>query len=193
MRQTRGFTMVELLVALTIIGLIAALASGSIRLGLRGNERLLQQADTAETGRILEGQLRRWLETAEPVVVESRDRLPVPLLGSAEALEFSTEMAGRDGIGGLWRVRLTAAEGDALVMERRRILGEEEAAETDRAVLAPGPGAVRFAYSDGKAWLDAWREPTRLPRKIRISITPAQGALAPTEMIVAPSITRGPR
>lgn len=184
--------MIELLVALTIIGLIAMLASGSIRLGLASNERLLEKADSAETTRILQGQLRQWLEAAEPVVVDERDRAPLPLLGTSEAVEFSAEMSGRDGIGGLWRVRLAAVEG-TLVMERRRIVDEALGPDLDRAVLAPQLAGLRFAYSDGRGWRDEWREPSRLPAKIRLTLTAAAEGVMPVELIVAPAITRGPR
>lgn len=192
MRRTCGFTLIELLVALTIIGLIATLASGSIRLGLRGNERLLEKADASETARVLQGQLRQWLEAAEPVVVDERDQAPVPFLGAAGTMEFSAEMSGRDGIGGLWRVRLSATDG-ALVMERRRILDETLGPEIDRTVLAPRLSGVRFAYSDGRAWRDDWKEASRLPRKIRLSLQSAEEGTSPIELIVAPAVTRGPR
>lgn len=192
MKRAAGFTLIELLVALVIIGLIAVLASGSIRLGLRSNERLLSRAETADAERVLQGQVRHWLETAEPLVVDQQGRAPLPLAGGPEAIEFSTEMPGRDGIGGLWRVRMLVQD-DALVIERRRLLEEGLGPEIDRAVLVPGMAGVRFAYSDGGDWQDAWTESSRLPRKIRLTLLSTTSGLPPTEMIVAPALTRGPR
>lgn len=192
MRRAAGFTLIELLVALVIIGLIATLAAGSIRLGLRSNERLLSRAETADGERVLQGQVRHWLETAEPLVVDQPGRAPLPLAGSPETIEFNTEMPGRDGIGGLWRVRMLV-EDDALLIERRRLVEDALGPEIDRSVLLHGMAGVRFAYSDGGDWQEAWTESSRLPRKIRLTLLSSAPGIPPAEMIVAPAVTRGPR
>jgi len=192
MKGAPGFTLIELLVALVIVGLIATLASGSIRLGLRSNERLLSGAEAADAERAMQGQVRHWLESAEPLVVEQPDRASLPLAGGPEAIEFSTEMPGRDGIGGLWRVRMLV-EDDALLIERQRLVEDGLGREIDRSILVPGTAGVRFAYSDGGDWQDAWTEASRLPRKIRLTLTSSMPGVPPAEMIVAPAVTRGPR
>ena len=197
MKRRAGFTLVELIAALIVVGLIGAIVAGTLRLGVRAQERLLARTEAMEDRRVVLGQLRRHLEAIEPLWLVGRDGMRVAFRGNAGELWFAAEMPGSDGVGGIWLAHLAmagAAEGLALTLERQLL------AESSSFVIAPGleRGTVidglqnaRFAYSDGRQWLDRWDDATRLPAKIRLTLDVSDQAPWPP-LIVAPA-RREPR
>lgn len=197
MRSRAGFTLVELIAALVAVGLIGAIVAGTLRLGVRSQERLLARSEAMEDRRVVLGQLRRHLEAAGPFWLVGRDEMRVAFRGEARELWFAAEMPGGDGAGGVWLARLAlagGADGVALTIERR-LLAEAQSFAFDQATesgtLVDGLREARFAYSDGRLWLDRWDDPTRLPAKIRLTLAGSGGQPWP-ELIVAP-VLRQPR
>lgn len=197
MRRRDGFTLVELVAALVALGLIGAIVAGTLRLGLRAQERLLVRSEALEDRRVVLGQLRRHLEAAAPFWLVGPSEMRVAFRGDMRELWFAAEMPGGDGAGGIWLARLTVAAGDggsSLAIERR-LLAEAQGFAlgkgTESGVVLDGLQGGRFSYSDGRQWLDRWDDPTRLPAKIRIALQGPNGAPWP-DLIVAPAL-REPR
>ncbi|WP_119419879.1 prepilin-type N-terminal cleavage/methylation domain-containing protein [Desertibaculum subflavum] len=197
MRRHAGFTLVELIAALVAVGLIGAIVAGTLRLGLRSQERLLARSEVMEDRRVVLGQLRRHLEAAGPFWLVGRDGMRVAFRGEARELWFAAEMPGGDGAGGIWLARLASVGGDGGVTLRidRGVLAEAQgfalSHKVETGAVIDGLQAARFAYSDGGRWLDRWDDPTRLPAKIRLTLASSSGDPWP-ELIVAP-VLRQPR
>lgn len=197
MRRRAGFTLVELIAALIVVGLIGAIVAGTLRLGLRAQERLLARTEAMEDRRVVLGQLRRHLEAIEPLWLVGRDGMRVAFRGNAGELWFAAEMPGGDGAGGIWLAHLAlagSAEMSSLTLERQ-LLAEASSfvvpPDAERGIVIDGLHDARFAYSDGRQWLDRWDDATRLPAKIRLTLgTADQGPWPP--LIVAPA-RREPR
>ena len=64
--RQQGFTLLELLIALTLLGLILVLLFGGLRLGVRSWDASQQQIDTLNSLRSLESFLRREMSVAQP-------------------------------------------------------------------------------------------------------------------------------
>lgn len=197
MKSRAGFTLVELIAALVVVGLIGAIVAGTLRLGVRAQERLLARTEAMEDRRVVLGQLRRHLEAIEPLWLVGPDAMRVAFRGDARELWFAAEMPGSDGAGGVWLTRLALtgmADNLALRLERQLLSearGFSVGTGAERGTIIDGLQGARFAYSDGRRWLDRWDDATRLPAKIRLSFDSTDQGAWP-ELIVAPA-RREPR
>ena len=92
-RSSGGFTLVELLVALTLLALLSALTFSGFRFGARAWERAGAHIDHAAEIQVVQAFLRVRLSEAAPVLEagENPDRL-IAFAGDAESLTFVTIM-----------------------------------------------------------------------------------------------------
>jgi general secretion pathway protein J len=66
--RQRGFTLVELLVGLTLLGLIVAVLAGALRIGLIGARTVDDRSGWLNEVRTVQGVIRRAVESSRPVV-----------------------------------------------------------------------------------------------------------------------------
>lgn len=219
-RYARGFTLLEFVVAMTLVALIMALMSGGLYLGARTWEGVDGKAARVAEARLASGFLRRQLTALRDVpYAREGDGQTVPLFwGNAGMLEWVAPLPDYVGHGGLSLMRVSLhGDGDArqLVLERwffhpellagrqagpawERLTptaaaqdgqGDVDTATYGRHVLIDRVGAWRIDYfgapdgDDEAAWLDAWSDPRRYPRLVRIRLAP-EGEAWP-ELVVA--------
>ena len=173
-RRMAGFTLLELLVALMLLGLISTLALGGVRLGARTWETVSQRAGENGRMQMVRAFLTRELAQAVPVYVPDGGReRRLAYEGDRESLVFVAPLAPHFGLGGFQRLELFVdhdedpAAGNRLILKRRqhhRADGLDAAgAEDEIHLLLDGIEEVRFAYResarDGAApWSDEWRD-----------------------------------
>ena len=109
-----GFTLVEVLIALALTGLVALLALSGTRLAALGLDRVAAAAQGLEERRNLEALLRREISAAVASPLANR----APLAGTPQRIEFLS--LAEDGGAGLYRVTLDV-EASALVLRRSRV------------------------------------------------------------------------
>lgn len=204
-RRQRGFTLLELLVALTLLGFMVTMVFSSLRLGTRAWEA----ADRREREVYLVQQLLRDRLSTAYIPAESGFATgtgpggPEAIFeGEPDYLSFIAPLPDLFGVGGLYRVRLEVVAGagsDTLVMSWRlwRPGGEEpvdtELDERSRRVLLDGIEAGEFAFfgppASGPAragWQDSWRDRYDLPLLVRIGVEHPEMAWPP--LLVAPAM-----
>jgi general secretion pathway protein J len=177
--RTGGFTLLELLIALSIVGVLLAIAFGGLRMGVmawaRGDDRAEQQQHTRSLNQILvrtmgatypykgafgEGPEKRLLFKGERRRVELVSQLPafpmaVPAAFTAVVIDLEDDAQGR-----------------ALVV-RQRILPNRQPFEKAEVVLRDRAiHDLEIGYLDeGGSWSDTW-EPSsdtpKLPSAIRL-------------------------
>jgi general secretion pathway protein J len=175
MRDQRGFTLVELLVALALTGLVALLLLEGTRMAAQGTNRAAAQADRLEAHRTLEDLLRRELSAAV-----ASPLLPnvAPLVGGPQKLEFLS--LAEDGGAGLYRIRLEIENG-GLVMSRSPVAG----GAPDRTVLAPRIASLALAYfgtapeTGASKWRERWEGMRALPSLVRVTFDLGDGIVHP--------------
>lgn len=178
-----GFTLLEVLVAVTVFALMATALYSSFRLGVRSWQAGVREGAAAEDIRVVQQFLGRYLGDAVPVVVSDGDGWRNHFEGAPEAMYFVTEMPAHLGFGGLYEVWLgLTADGDAgrLVVERRlfhpELAAEPGAGALDRSILAEGLESVTIDYygpgeEGGEAgWHRTWTRQVRLPDLVRLRV-----------------------
>lgn len=202
-----GFTLLELLIALALLGLILVLLFGGLRLGVRSWDAVQQQVDNLSAVRSAESFLRREMEQAFPYRWKKPDKR-LAFLGERDKVRFISRLPDRIGVGGLYAVSLELEHRGTsrrLMWKHVPIHSEmRDFADLDQAqevVLAgsdrSGVEDIWLTYfgRDGEStmprWVDRWDNNAGLPILIRIQIRLTDGAEWP-DFVVAPMLTEDP-
>ena len=175
--MTRGFTLVETLVALFVFGLIAA--AGVIILGNSADAQLRigEASRSVQDMQRLRAALRADLgQMAVRVTREATGaRRPAFVAGGDDGRLFAFVRRGWENPDGAPRASLQAVSyrhfGDRL--ERLAAPHADGAADTEPAVLLSEVTAVAVAYRDGEGWRTDWdaRRADAVPAAISLEVT----------------------
>lgn len=196
-----GFTLVELLIALTLLALMCAVIFGALELSGRSWDRGEVRAEANAGMRLAQEFLRTNLEAQHPLRLRKVLDLPLMFSGDTDNLRYAAPIPERVLGGGIWYFRLSVAKDEAhspLILER---MIPDLAASTipdfdkaERSVLAENIDELKIAYygrdpdastAMDPTWHDRWEDKQRLPILIRIDVTPKDAPPWPT-LIVAP-------
>ncbi len=198
-----GFTLVELLVALALLGLLASLMFGGFRFGVRAWERVGAHADHASDIQWAQGFLRRRPNEAALVRAAIEDRNPPVLFdGGPNSLAFVTVLPVYGDVGGHSVLRLSLRPGKTggelvLGWAPHRFDAEDLEDElVDERVLLDGVERIELAYhgrqdpdSPRASWLSEWREADALPGLVRIRLVFAEGSRRRwPDLVVSPMV-----
>lgn len=198
-REPRGFTLVEVLIAITITLLIVPLAVDGVRSGLGTWERLKHHGDDADRARAAQRLLRRQISEALPITAHDADGVRrVAFRGSNAELQFVARLPLRAAGGGLFtqRVRITG-RGDrkALTLSYWALDGSDAGTVPEEEIvnvtLATGVKHGRFDYfgswrlGEKPDWHAQWENRRDLPRRVRLRIErQGNGARTWSELII---------
>jgi general secretion pathway protein J len=189
-KREAGFTLVEMLVAMTLLGFLTVLLFGGLRLGTRTWERT-QQSYAGE--RALQSVSRLLAANiAQTYPLQLRDasgHVRIDFDGRAHALSWIS--AAPTARGAMTRLRLRADnEAGAVTIAA----GDELASGATPHRLA-GIAALQIRYfgrrADDKAprWGDDWHDQPWLPTLIRLRLQFQDRAIAWREIVVAPRLS----
>lgn len=197
----RGFTLLELMVALVLLALLSAVLFGSLRLAGRSTDGGEQKAEDSASMRLVQSFLRANLEAQHPLRMRKIVDWPLLFTGTGDEIRYAAELPARVAGGGVWFYRLAVHADEPkspLVLERvvpdLAAEAPPEFTDAERSVLADGIASLKLAYygrdadaalSVAPTWRERWDDPQRLPLMIRIDVTPRRGAPWPT-LYVAP-------
>ena len=180
-KTSRGFTLVELLVALALAGIVMVLLTDELRLASLGFGQISHKSEQLAVRRDVEDLLRRELGSAVAAPLIANE---LPFTGTASSMKFVS--LSDDSGPGLYQVELgfQAQDGGRLVLTRRLV---EPAAgrQVERTVLASPVRDFKAFYFGAPApnsdprWLDRWADTRYPPSLVRIFFDAGGGASTP--------------
>jgi general secretion pathway protein J len=200
LRDQAGFTLVEALVALTLLSLLSIALTVSLRLGVDAWARGSAHSDQLSRITVVQGLLRRMVGEAYPYFLSNDPTRPyVDFEGTSESLAFLASTPIVLGDIGRSKFRLSIAKHDGLsdlVMTSQAELAAVDApSKVDKKMLLASTAFIEFAYfgklrSEINAqWHDRWTGQTALPQLLRIQVRFPEGdsRLWP-DFVIAPRI-----
>lgn len=168
-----GFTLLELIIALTILTLVTLLISNGFRIGMNAWEK--GEAETGETQRlrVLSGLLYQQLKSAYPYNMEIEDEKVVLFEGEADNVLFVTSLTD-SSYGGLKWVRYSYK--DETILYKEGILPDKKLTDQlsgNEEILDSEIDEFNIEYfsTDDGEWKKSWDFGGSLPGAVRIKIS----------------------
>ena len=199
MRRARGFTLIEMVVALALLGTMMLLMYSGLTFGLRGWDAADTNGRRTADRRIAENFLRREIGEVFPMRFKDSMTLKIAFEGKENRLRFASSRPAGISASGLSLVSIEVEAADDVKRTRnlvmRRAMPDDDAKDfapldkAERTVLFEGVDGVVFEYfgsendfTDPK-WEGTWDYAGRVPQLIRIRIRTAGGGSLP-EMVM---------
>jgi general secretion pathway protein J len=173
----RGFTLLELMISLVMIGVIALIITGAMRLGVRavntGEKKIDYLERTRTSFNIIDSQIQSQIPLSYEVDGEKRYYFQ----GDKGSLQFPTNYSIWGGQKGYVIVRYKVESDDTgkqFLSVSENIIGMKNNRESS---LFSAVDAIRFEYffkdpteEKGK-WVDTWTDSANIPEKIKLHLT----------------------
>ena len=192
----RGFTLMEMMIAMVLIGLALTIAFAALRFSSRSWERTDELGAELDQLRIAYNVVRRQLGQAQAIKPDEARRTLL-FHGGSQSLEFVAPAPVQDGrLAALYRYRLRFMDGEqgkSLLLEHRPYYPGDDPgwqAEVETSLLLSGMQGGRFSYFSAMPlqqqsdWQAQWDVPERLPGMVRMEIQLREQA-APWPALVA--------
>jgi general secretion pathway protein J len=202
MNPSRGFTLVELLLAITLLSILLALAYGGLHAATQATDR--GQTILEESGRLRMAHqfVHKQLNQAIPLAFNQQDGKTTEgdkaemFLGTSSSIRFVGPMPGYLGFGGPQVQQLSIVAGEdglELVLEHALVQGFEESRLAERAPigLIDHIATAEFGFlgrdeaGELLPWASVWEETDKLPLAILLEIEFEEGSYTHWPLLVA--------
>jgi len=195
-----GFTLVELLVAITLVALITTVLFGGLRFGTRAASAVAARVDRSSQIAGIYDFMQSELTDARLLPTSADATQPSASFdGQPDAISFVTIPPAYLALGGFHMLHVAmerAGQTRRLIVSWQQVPRGSlpaEAATLQPSILLDKVTTVEFGYFGAAEanrppeWQDHWTERTDLPQMIRLRITLADGWRGP-DLIIAPRI-----
>lgn len=157
---TRGFTLIELIIAVAVFAVISVVVFTGLSATLGGGERVAREAEWLgnlqrafatvgeDLGQVAPRPVRNTFGEREPPVLWRENELWVTRGGRERLLD--------PGLGNLQRVGYALDEEDGLLRLSHQTADQPIGAEPERRVILDGVDDLRFRFHTGEEWIDEW-------------------------------------
>ena len=172
MGRSKGFTLLEAVIAVFLLSLIALVCGMALRVGVTTYEKTQKYASKFESQTINYYRLFEQLKHTCPYKAERGGRYDF-FKGESDRVGFITSLSlTQPGIPGFFRVEYSYEDGKLWVREMRILDTSylyKDWEDEDKRELLSGLQGLTFQYFDGKDWQDEWRK-IGLPKAIKVKI-----------------------
>jgi general secretion pathway protein J len=192
---SEGFSLLEMLIALTLFGLVTVMLFGGLQLGTRVMESGGKRSEQASRLSVASEFLRAQLAQAQPVERTEGERIdgkmPIEFDGAADSVAFVGPTSAYQPVGGLQTLNIyTDRQGGKarLMADWRpyRTGGDMPSDEAGRrSVLFDDVSSVELAYfgaltnKEKPRWRQEWRDQTALPSLVHMRVAFRDGRTSP--------------
>jgi general secretion pathway protein J len=188
-----GFTLLEVMLGLTITAMVMVILLAALRLGHRSQEKGMARVEVAQRMRIVSDRLSWMISGAYPYRYQDSDDQKKQYLlfrGSSSSLEFVTTSTDAFSntpadIAGLKFVRLSVGASGLMAQEKVFFMGVDYDVfeEDEEFIFGPRISSMEFEYmdmdedTDTIEWSAGWdtEEKNYLPSVVRITLTLKHG------------------
>lgn len=204
MNRHGGFTLIEVLLAISLVALIMAMAYGGFRASVRATssgEAIIEENNRL---RVVQQFMRRQLMRAQSLVIEEDEEgYQMRFQGERERVRFVAPMPGYLSFGGSYVQEFSlerGADGLELVYYYAMLNGYEpgDLEHTDGIVLLDNLADGRFVFlqrdeenDEDVFWTDFWEEEDRMPLAVAAEIDLDRDRNAVWPDLVAPVMVDG--
>jgi len=192
-RRNAGFTLMEVLVVMTIMGLMMPLIYANVRAGVTAWVQGQVHVSSVSKVQNIQMRLRKQLSQAYPKYLASPG-VPghVEFEGQARSLQFISPMPEALGSGGWAKTTLSILPDDKgvqLTLSQRPELAWEDAPDAPPDRLIGDLKSASFTYfGSDNVWHDDWSNQKELPRLIKLQAEFADGKGVWPDLVVMPQI-----
>ena len=182
--RASGFTLVELLLSITLMSILLGLTYTGLRAASRSSERGEIMLAAGGEMRASHQFVRRQLNQMLPLpfdVTDSTDEVRIVFAGDARSIQYVAPMPGYLGSGGpqVQLIELTSGSDSVLQFSHALLQGYEEDQLFDRdpVILLDGVQSGGFEFlgldeeGEPMAWTSSWDQPELLPEAVRLNVT----------------------
>ena len=182
-----GFTLLELLLSIILIGLIMTMAYGGLSSSIKAATRGDDMVKRNNRLRAVQGFVRRQIANALPLTMRSEEQLQddlslVRFEGADDEMRFIAPMPGYLGHGGPHE-QIFSFERGQLLFDHRLLQNDEDSElaraieERDPLVLLTDLRDVKFSYllaseeeDINPEWVDDWEDSSQTPLMVRVEV-----------------------
>ena len=174
-----GFTLIEVVVAITLLSLICLALFSAIHLSTRAWERSAAPLETALETQAIAGLMRRQLAQTHAIFAQDGGDTVAAFYGDARTMRFISPLPSHRGVGGLYAIEFSINARDELLLSYeiyrpQKHLPLEAVEFANVEVLAEGLGEVGFEYATGlqageTEWMAQFTNGERFPAAVRLS------------------------
>ncbi len=171
--KNAGFTLLEVVIAVTILTLITLIVGYSFRLGINAWEKGEQEAGWTQRFRVLSGLLSQQIKSAYPYKMEIDDEKVILFKGESNSIVFVTTIAEKSYGGFKW-VRYSHKDGtlfhkEGLLPDKNlpeHITGDEEVVDNNLEEIK-----FTFFSNDDGEWKESWDYEEKLPGAVKVKMS----------------------
>jgi general secretion pathway protein J len=184
MKSEKGFTLLELLISIVMLGIIILIVTGAMRLGFRSVDAGEKKAESLERFKASLNIIDSQIQSLFPIMYNEEGTVNSNFTGSRESLQFSTNYS----IWGVQKGYVTVSynvssedTGKPVLYASESIMGTEGSKDVK---LLDNFDEIYFEYfykdpteEEGK-WVEEWTDTANIPEKIRLHLVSGQRDLS---------------
>lgn len=197
--DSSGFTLVEILIGLTLLSLIMLLLFSSLHTAGKSWSSGEDKITRTDELRLASQFIRQRLSQSVPIIWISKNERRIAFKGTGEEINFVSPLPAHRGGGGLYLLTLkldSDHDQQHLVLHYRLALPDRQTfnisaqGEHESAVLAENISRIVFSYfgstepDEEPQWQDRWDVEDQLPKMVRIKLSPEDSLHEWPEMLV---------
>ncbi len=174
--NNKGFTLLELIISITLLGLIVLITAGTIRLGYGSVNRGETKMETLERIRTSMDIIESQIQSQLPVTYNEDGVKKYLFKGDSKSLEFATNYSIWHGLAGYVSVAYSVDydKGKQVLSASETIIGTEDKRET-RLLDNFDDISFEYYYKDPTDeignWIREWPDDEKMPDKLKINFT----------------------